>query len=243
MAGGILWSDEEDALLHDRYARTRNSVLSDILREMGHVRSAVAIASRAAKLGLRKDPGAATWKMRNWTEEECEWIAGHANGRSSRELAEMFNEEFGRDVSREQIKRCARAMGAHMTRPQSFKPGHVPWNAGELLDEHVTPDGYTYVKVNPRNARTSHDEWVSKGRLVWEMRNARDWPDDCRCVFADGDRTNYDPENIVPVPNPIYVSTQRFGHFDAETTRVAMASAMVSKAIDRLMYPKRHEGE
>jgi hypothetical protein len=49
-----------------------------------------------------------------------------------------------------------------------------------------------------------NDQWVSKAQFVWEQANGREWPKGHRSMFADGDRLNFDPENIVPVPNDLY---------------------------------------
>jgi hypothetical protein len=85
-----------------------------------------------------------------------------------------------------------------------FKKGNTPPNAyHQLLDERKDMMG-TWVYVKPRNAKYTTDFWITKQRFVWMQANGRDWPEGCRAVCADHDRDNFDPENVVPVPNDLY---------------------------------------
>jgi len=115
-----------------------------------------------------------------------------------------------------------------------FAKGHRPHNEGELLDERVDKDGFVQVKVDPRNAANTMRMWIGKGQFVWMQHNGRDWPERCRCVFADRDRRNFDPDNIVPVPNDLYpivcgAVRGQVGYHDRESLEVAIASAMVTR--------------
>lgn len=244
MAKGRLYSEDEDAFIREHYAHIGNPELVRMMREHGWERSPKAVEKRAKQLGVRKADRRECFRhQRIWTDEEREWIAEHGPGRTAQQVADMFAERFGRQVRAGQVARCMYGMGVRMGYPQRWKKGHVPWNAGERLDEYVTEDGYTYVRVDPRDAKDCHGKWVSKCKLEWCRHNARDWPEGHMCVFADGDRENFDPENLVAVPSDIYPMTQRFGHCDRDTTEMAMTSARISQAIDRIRYPYRHKGE
>ena len=94
--------------------------------------------------------------------------------------------------------------GQEASRRTQFRKGERPHNAyHELLDEREDEDG-TWVYVKPRNRRFPSQNWIPKGRFVWMQANGRDWPEGHRAVFADRDRHNFDPDNIVPVPNDLY---------------------------------------
>lgn len=96
------------------------------------------------------------------------------------------------------------AEGAEHSRATQFKPGNLPHNTRPLLDERIGKDGYVEVHVGLHRMSRANDQWVSKAQLVWEQANGREWPEGCRSMFADGDRRNFDPQNIVPVPAELY---------------------------------------
>ena len=57
--------------------------------------------------------------------------------------------------------------------------------------ERTAVNGYTYVKTDDRG-------WVLKHWIVWEQANGRRVnPEKDMIRFANGDRTNFDPENII----------------------------------------------
>jgi hypothetical protein len=119
------------------------------------------------------------------------------------------------------------------SRKTTFKKGNRPHNAyRKLLDEKTDARG-TWVYVKPRKRRYSADDWVSKQRFVWMQANGRDWPEGCRAVFADHDPQNFDPENVVPVPDELYAIVSGGSHgralpyHDRETLELAIAHARV----------------
>ena len=116
-------------------------------------------------------------------------------------------------------------------RRTTFRKGNVPRNAYRaLLDEKVDKYG-TWVYVRPRNRRFPAGDWISKARFVWMQHNGTDWPDGCKAVFADHDNTNFDPDNIVPVPNDLclMLTSGIHGHtlpyHDRETLDLAILHA------------------
>lgn len=135
--------------------------------------------------------------------------------------------EYGTPESRE---RCRRGQ---------FKPGNRPRNAGHLLDERTITDGegrpFVQVKVDPRDAKNTMDYWIGKERFVWMQANGQDWPEGCNAVFVDGDRTNFDPENVYPVPRELYPLVQgavrgQMPWHDRETLELAILNARVTRA-------------
>lgn len=59
--------------------------------------------------------------------------------------------------------------------------------------ENVSANGYTYVK-------TASTGWRLKHHLVAEAKIGRPITKEDRVSFADNDRTNFDPENILVAP-------------------------------------------
>lgn len=120
-----------------------------------------------------------------------------------------------------------------------FKPGQLPHNTRPLLDERVGKDGYVEVHVGLHRMNRANDQWVSKAQLVWEQANGREWPEGCRCMFADGDRRNFDPGNIVPVPDGLYpivcgAVPGGLEWHDRESLEAAITMAKVIRARRRL---------
>lgn len=106
-----------------------------------------------------------------------------------------------------------------------------------LLDTYRTPRGDDLrIYVDPRNARTPSQRWISYARFVWMRANGRDWPEGCHAVFADHDRDNFDPDNIVPVPLELvpYVCSGGHGnalpYHDRESLELSMAHARLVAA-------------
>ena len=131
------------------------------------------------------------------------------------------------------------AEGAERSRATCFKPGNLPHNTRPLLDERVGKDGYIEVHVGLHRMSRANDQWVSKAQLVWEQANGREWPEGHRSMFADGDRRNFDPENIVPVPDGLYpivcgAVPGGLEWHDRESLEAAITMAKVIRARRRL---------
>lgn len=123
------------------------------------------------------------------------------------------------------------------TRATRFRPGQIPHNARDLPvgSERLTRDGYIEVKVaeRPSGRGPSHDNWVGKHRLAWERANGRKLADDEIVVFADGDRRNFDPGNLVAMTRAEHATIARCGiaYADRETLETAVKIARLKHAI------------
>lgn len=83
------------------------------------------------------------------------------------------------------------------SRATQFRRGQLPHNTLPIGSERVSKDGLIEVKVAMRpSGRVSHDNWVPKHRLVWERANGRKVPEGSMVVFLDGDKRNFDPDNL-----------------------------------------------
>ena len=119
-------------------------------------------------------------------------------------------------------------------RKGQFKKGQVPHNAVDkpIGSERTDPDGYVLVKVAERpSSQDRNDNWVLKQRLVYE-REVGPIPEGCMIVFADHDKSNFDPGNLVPVPRDIWsvISRRHIAYYDAESLNTAMLIARVDRA-------------
>ena len=129
---------------------------------------------------------------------------------------------------------CSHEVQERMRRTQ-FHKGNRPHNQHELLDERMSRDGYWQVKVDPRNAKNTMRMWISRAQFLWMQANGSDWPDRHKALHVDGDRSNDDPENIIPVPDelwPIVMGSvgQKVEFWNRESAEVAITCAKISHA-------------
>lgn len=132
------------------------------------------------------------------------------------------------------------------TRATRFRPGQLPHNARDLPvgSERVTRDGYVEVKVadRPSGEGPAHDNWRPKAHLVWEEANGRALRPGEVVVFADGNRSNLDPDNLVAMTRAEHnvIATRGIPYADRETCETAVRIARVKMAASRAsMRPRR----
>lgn len=127
-----------------------------------------------------------------------------------------------------------------------FQKGLMPHNAlsSPVGTERVSKDGYVEVKVSerPSGSGPSHDNWVGKHRLVWERSHGRRVPDGHAVIFCDGDRRNFDPENLLLVSRAelSMMNRSQHGWGDRETAEAARDLARLNLGIaDAEKRPRR----
>lgn len=88
------------------------------------------------------------------------------------------------------------------SRKTTFKKGNKPLNAVDIGQEHIRysgskPDdqGYLYIKVCDGKGNKN---WIPKQRVIYEQYHSS-IPDGHKVIFADGNRFNFDIENLVLV--------------------------------------------
>ena len=126
--------------------------------------------------------------------------------------------------------------GHERSRATCFKKGQLAGIARERLKpvgyERVDPDGYVWVKVKDTSQETLNDNFRPKHHVVYEQAHGP-IPDGCNVVFADRDRRNFDPDNLVAVPRELWsvISRRKLAYHDAESLRACMAVAALDKAV------------
>ena len=131
-------------------------------------------------------------------------------------------------------------------RTGQFRPGQLPRNARDLPvgSERVNRDGYVEVKVEerPSGGGPAHDNWRPKAHIVWETANGRALRPGEVVVFADGDRSNLDPGNLVAMTRAEHnvIVTRGIPYADRATCETAIRIARVKMAASRAsMRPRR----
>ena len=120
------------------------------------------------------------------------------------------------------------------SRATCFKKGNMPHNGHQPIGtERVNAgDGYVYVKVAERKTdpRSAHDNWRPKHHIAYERAHGP-IPDGCNVVFADHDKRNFDPGNLVAVPRDLWGVMSRKGmqYADRESLETCMAIARLDR--------------
>jgi hypothetical protein len=103
----------------------------------------------------------------------------------------------------------------------------------EIGAERISPNGYTYVKVE----RDGKEQWILKHWLVAEKARGGDPIDSSveRVAFKDGNKSNLKPDNIVVTPKGKGSARRRIAQIEA---RIAELTA----ERDHLKHELEHGG-
>ena len=105
--------------------------------------------------------------------------------------------------------------GEHLSRDTEFKKGQPSLRAVPMFTERRDRrSGYILIKIpgtpSAPSARALGQKfrWVAKHRWLWETEHGA-VPAGSVIAFADGDRSNFQPNNIVCVPKQVLVRMNR----------------------------------
>lgn len=126
--------------------------------------------------------------------------------------------------------------GQAASRATQFKKGNEPLQGKRVPvgSERVSKDGYVEVKVRRFSERPCTNRcWRMKHALVWEEANGRPVPDGHVIAFADSDKRNFDPDNLVAVPRELWavIHNENIEYADRRTLLAAVDIARVRRAI------------
>ncbi|MEG0303929.1 HNH endonuclease signature motif containing protein [Gordonibacter sp.] len=118
------------------------------------------------------------------------------------------------------------------SRATCFKPGGEPPN-GEAVPigtERVGTNGYVLVKTKRFSDRPGANKcWRAKHSLVWEEANRQPVPEGSVIAFADRDKRNFAPENLVCLSRGLMATIAKAGlaYHDRESLDAAVLTAKV----------------
>lgn len=153
--------------------------------------------------------------MKRYTAEEKAFIKSVQYGKSSQEVADLFNARFDSQITASMIKsfRANNHINSGIT--GNFRKGNIPWNKGmkglqiggketqfrkgnlpkqyrHVGSERIQKDGYVYVKTEDPNT------WRLKHRVIWERHHGR-IPAGHTLIFLDGNKQNFEIDNLILV--------------------------------------------
>lgn len=164
---------------------------------------------------------------KKYTEEQITFLTENVRGRKTCELTEMFNDKFGFNLKVSTMRAilyprglkngvdCRITKGGCTPNQQrtQFKKGHEPWNKGRKKDwiggeETRFKKGHTPVNYRPVGSeRINIQDYVeikTKDPKTWRMKHVVTWeaehglvPKGCVVIFADGNRRNFDINNLI----------------------------------------------
>lgn len=185
----------------------------------------------------RRNPGTVPYRWSNLPAQR-EWMLAHAGGRPIAEVCGDFEREFGTPISRTQVSlfRAEHDMQRRCGNRSAHSKRTVP------VGSEVEAKGYVKVKVRDLPDRPqSKDNWVMKHRLAWERAHGEPVPEGHLVMFADGDKRNFDPANLVAVPQSCIgqLNSGDYEWHDAETLMAAVAVVKLKLGISDAMNRPR----
>ncbi|MGU9097373.1 HNH endonuclease signature motif containing protein [Clostridium perfringens] len=177
------------------------------------------------------------------TEEQAEFIKNNVKGLGNAELAKLFNEKFGTDVTMVQIRTFKKNHNLKSGLDGRFKKGHTPFNKGKkgefkgsketwfkkghkpvnykpIGSERVNVDGYIEIKVADPN------KWRLKQRVVWEEHHG-EIPNGYLVLFLDRNKQNLDINNLILVSKKqlAFLNKNKLIKEDKELTKTGLIIA------------------
>lgn len=198
-----------------------------------------------------------------WTEEELEFLREVYPYYPNKEIAEMLKDKFGFEVTDKQLANARKNNDLpKKVIPNSgcYRKGDVPWNKGKGMSEEVkekvkgtwfkkgnvptnhrsvgstrlTKDGYKEIKVAEPN------RWELYHRYLYEKAHGVELAKNEAVIFADGDKSNFDTDNLVKVnrTNLLYLNNNNLIFDNPELTK---AGVNVSKVAEKIFDLNRKE--
>lgn len=123
-------------------------------------------------------------------DEQQKFIKNNVVGKTSRELTILFNKKFGTNVSNTTIINFKKKHKLKSGVSTKFEKGNVPYNYKKVGSEFINSNGYTEIKIADPKV------WELKHRYLYK-RYKGDIPDDCCVIFKDGNKQNFNLDNLV----------------------------------------------
>ncbi|MNM10447.1 hypothetical protein D3C81_205750 [compost metagenome] len=186
-----------------------------------------------------------------FTSEQRDFIRENVPGISNVELTDRFNTRFELSLHVNQIKAFKKNHKLSSGLTGRYEPGSVPFNKGKkkywvggeatqfqkghkphnyrpVGSERVNGDDYIDIKIADPN------KWKAKHVLVWEGQNGA-VPKGYVVIFGDGDRRNFDLNNLILVSRKQLAVMNKNGLIqnNAELTKAGIIIADIYQKIGK----------
>lgn len=201
--------------------------------------------------------------VHKWSEEEIEFIREIYPYYENKEISKMVKDKFGFEVSAGNLQNVrSKYKIPKKVIPNSgcYRKGDVSWNKGKGMSDEVrekvkgtwfkkgqkahnhrpigstriTVDDYTEIKIAEPN------KWALYHRHLYEVEHGVKLKKNEAVIFADGDKSNFDINNLVKVSraNLLYLNNNDLIFDDPELTKTGVN---VSKVAEKIFNLKREE--
>ena len=148
-----------------------------------------------------------------------QFLIDNVHGKTCEELAKLTNNVFGTKYTKEQIKYYKHKFGITSGLDCTFKKNCIPHNKRQTGYEFIC-DGYTWIKVS--------NKFVLKHRYIYKKEHG-DIPKGYSIAFLDGDKTNFDLDNLVLIrdKDKLVMKNKHLFTSDKELTKTGILLAQV----------------
>lgn len=237
-------------------------------KKFGMSATGAAISTLRVRHGIRLGVSKA---RKQYTDEQLDYLKElSAQGLFNTEITRQFNQKFGTDKTETAIKSMRSKYGFKTSARYYWEEGHAPWNKGKkgvsyegmkatqfkkgnlpqtwvpVGTESLTRDGYIRVKVHDVRGGMSRKGWVEKHVLVWEEHHGRPVPDGHAVIFGDGNKRNFNPDNLILVTRAQLCRMNQLGliYDDTDLTKTGAIIAEIRNRIgERRREKKRNNVE
>lgn len=193
--------------------------------------------------------------MHRYTQEQKEFIKHNVVGKKNEELAALFNKQFNTNISPLEIYYFKRNHHLKSGLDTKFKKGHISHNKGKKQTEYMSKESIERTKSTrfkkgsvPQNYRPVGSERINKDGLIevkiadpnkWDTKNRivyrkyyGEIPEGYNVIYADGNKLNNEPSNLILVSNSELLIANRNGliYNNKELTETGI---LISKVIDK----------
>lgn len=193
-----------------------------------------------------------------YSDEEHQFIIDNVEGITLKELTKRFNKKFNLNVTENAITNRKNILGLRSGIVGGrFEKGHIPSNKGKKGS--MSPEQYEKCKATmfkkgniPANHRPIGSEridkrdgsilvkvkdgqlqknWMSKSRYIYEQAHGK-IPAGHKVIFADGDHSNFDLDNLILVSNAeeLIMNQRKLISKEAEFTKTG---AVIAKVLNK----------
>lgn len=188
--------------------------------------------------------------MRRYSDEEKAYLREIISGHSHAEIASLFNARFESPITINQVKSFLNNNKLSTGRTGYFPKGHVPHNKGKRGPEYGhLPTSFKKGNVPPKlrpigSTRVNKDgcveiktdgarRWKTLHTVIWEKAH-EPVPKGYVVIFGDGDKKNYDVNNLLLVSRVELAILNKFGLIgaSADITRTGVLVADLKMKIN-----------
>ena len=219
--------------------------------KFGTTKTEISIRSIRSRRKIRSNIGTGNRKL--YTDEHIAYLKELSDqGLFNKEITERFNKKFGLRRTEAAIANQRNIYGFKTAARHHWQKGNEPWNKGmkgwwapgcehtqfkkgnrtynwvPVGSERIAKNDYIQVKVRDLY-KNSKQNWKGKHIIIWEKHHGRPVPPGHVVIFGDGNKRNFDPDNLILVSRAQLVRMNQYGLIknDAALTKTGVLIADV----------------